>query len=97
MIPEVPSWARESTPMPKPSTLPLVEVAELLGVTWQRAHQIADVPGFPARIERDGRGRPWKRREVTAWAKIGVARSPGVSDRSATEIRAVAIRRSGPR
>jgi hypothetical protein len=44
----------------------LVEIAELLGVTKQRAHQIADEPGFPAPAERDGRGRLWDRREVAA-------------------------------
>ena len=32
-------------------------------------HQIADEPGFPAPVERDGRGRLWSRREVQAWAK----------------------------
>lgn len=37
--------------------LRLIEIAELLGVTKQRAHQIADEPGFPAPIELDGRGR----------------------------------------
>jgi hypothetical protein len=40
-------------------TLRLVEIAELLGVSKQRAHQLADEPGFPAPIERDGRGRLW--------------------------------------
>jgi predicted DNA-binding transcriptional regulator AlpA len=49
-------------------TLRLVEIAELLGVSKQRAHQIADEPGFPAPVERDGRGRMWSRREVAAWA-----------------------------
>jgi hypothetical protein len=34
------------------SMLRLVEIAELLGVSKQRAHQLADDPGFPARIER---------------------------------------------
>ena len=35
----------------------------------ERAERIAEEPGFPAPIERDGRGRLWSRREVTAWAK----------------------------
>jgi predicted DNA-binding transcriptional regulator AlpA len=47
----------------------IVEIAEILGVSKQRAHQIADEPGFPAPIERDGRGRLWSRREVERWAK----------------------------
>jgi len=47
----------------------LIEVAELLGVSKQRAHQIADEPGFPNPVAEDGRGRLWDRREVAAWAK----------------------------
>ena len=49
--------------------LRLVEIAELLGVSKQRAHQIADEPGFPNPVAEDGRGRLWDRREVAAWAK----------------------------
>jgi hypothetical protein len=37
----------------------LVEIAELLGVTKQRAHQIAEEKGFPAPLAEDGRGRLW--------------------------------------
>jgi hypothetical protein len=55
--------------MPKPKTVRLVEIGEILGVSKQRAHQIADEPGFPAPVGEDGRGRQWNRREVTAWAK----------------------------
>jgi len=47
----------------------LVEIAELLGPIKQRAHQIAEEPGFPTPVERDGRGRLWERRQVKAWAK----------------------------
>jgi hypothetical protein len=47
----------------------LVEIAELLRVTKQRAHQIGDEPGFPAPISREGQSRRWDRREVVAWAK----------------------------
>jgi predicted DNA-binding transcriptional regulator AlpA len=47
----------------------LVEIAELLGVTKQRAHQIADEPGFPAPVVEDGHGRVWDRLEVRAWAE----------------------------
>jgi len=46
----------------------LVEIAEFLGVTKQRAHQIAEAKGFPEPVDRDGRGRLWNRREVAAWA-----------------------------
>jgi predicted DNA-binding transcriptional regulator AlpA len=47
----------------------LVEIAELLDVSKQRAHQLADENGFPAPVTEDGRGRVWDRREVQAWAK----------------------------
>jgi hypothetical protein len=42
--------------MPKPTNVRLAEIAELLGVSKQRAHRLADEPVFPAPIERDGRG-----------------------------------------
>jgi hypothetical protein len=50
-------------------TVRLVEIAELLGVTKQRAHQIAEKKGFPAPAAEDARGRLWSRREVQRWAK----------------------------
>jgi predicted DNA-binding transcriptional regulator AlpA len=50
-------------------TLRLVEIADLLGVSKQRAHQIAEEPGFPTPVQHDGRGRLWDQREVNAWAK----------------------------
>jgi hypothetical protein len=50
-------------------TVRLVEIAELLGVTKQRAHQIAGEPGFPAPLAEDGQGRVGSRDEMQAWAK----------------------------
>ena len=50
------------------SPIRLVEIADRLGVTKQRAHQLADGPGFPAPVGRDGRGRLWDRREIQSWA-----------------------------
>jgi predicted DNA-binding transcriptional regulator AlpA len=50
-------------------TIRLIEVADLLGVSKQRAHQIAEEPGFPSSVAEDGRGRVWSRYEVQAWAK----------------------------
>jgi predicted transcriptional regulator len=47
----------------------LVEIGDLLGVTKQRAHQIAEEMVFPAPLAEKARGRLWDRREVTAWAK----------------------------
>jgi hypothetical protein len=55
--------------MPKPSMLRLVDIAELLGATKQRAHQIAEEKGFPAPLAEDARGRVWSRYQVQAWAK----------------------------
>ena len=49
--------------------LAIIEIAERLGVTKQRAHQLAAKPGFPAPVERDGRGRLWDRREIQSWAR----------------------------
>ena len=45
------------------------EIAELLGVTYQRVPLIARQPGFPAPIGREGQSRLWDRREIAAWAK----------------------------
>jgi hypothetical protein len=39
------------------SSVRLVEIAELLGVTKQRAHQIAEEKGFLAPVAEDARGR----------------------------------------
>jgi predicted DNA-binding transcriptional regulator AlpA len=50
-------------------TIRLVEIVELLGVTKQRAHQLADAEGFPAPVAEDARGRVWSRYEMQAWAK----------------------------
>jgi hypothetical protein len=55
--------------MTKPRAVRLVEIAELLGVTKQRAHQIAEAKGFPAPLAEDARGRVWSRFEVQAGAK----------------------------
>jgi hypothetical protein len=55
--------------MTKAATVRLIGIAELLGVTKQRAHQIAMERGFPAPLAEDARGRVWSRYEVKAWAK----------------------------
>jgi hypothetical protein len=54
----------------------LVEIAELLGVTKQRARQIASEPGFPRPVDGDAGGRLWDRREVERWAKVWRAEKP---------------------
>jgi predicted DNA-binding transcriptional regulator AlpA len=50
-------------------TVRVVEIAELLGVTHQRASKIVNEPGFPAPVGREGLSRLWDRREVSAWAR----------------------------
>ena len=60
---KAPSNSKTRTP------IRLVEIAERLGVSKQRTHQLADEPGFPAPVERDGRGRLWDRREIQSWAR----------------------------
>ena len=57
-------------------TVRILEIAELLGVSKLRAHQIADEPSFPAPVEREGQSRVWSRREVMAWAKIWRRQKP---------------------
>jgi predicted DNA-binding transcriptional regulator AlpA len=51
-------------------TVHLVELAEILGVTHQRASVIARGADFPRPVGRGGQSRLWDRREVTAWAKV---------------------------
>jgi predicted DNA-binding transcriptional regulator AlpA len=55
--------------MQRPRTIRLVEIAELLGVSKQRAHQLSGEPGFPELVGREGSSRLWDQREVAAWAK----------------------------
>lgn len=53
-----------------------MEIADILGVAHQRARKIADAPGFPTPVAREGQGRLWDRREVTAWAKVWAGEAP---------------------
>jgi predicted DNA-binding transcriptional regulator AlpA len=50
-------------------TIRLVEIAEPLGVSKQRAYQTAEENGFPPPLAEDAHGRVWSRYEVQAWAK----------------------------
>lgn len=54
----------------------LVEIAELLGVNKQRAHQLAGEAGFPTPVAEDARGRLWDRRDIMDWAKRWRAEKP---------------------
>lgn len=47
----------------------LTEVAELLGVSRQRAHQLSKSKGFPEPTARLSAGLIWRRQDVEAWAR----------------------------
>jgi predicted DNA-binding transcriptional regulator AlpA len=55
----------------------IVEIADILGVTHQRASKIVAIRGFPKPVRQEGQSRLWDRREVSAWARSGGAISPG--------------------
>lgn len=46
-----------------------VEIAELLGVTKQRLHQIIEAGGFPEPVAQLGIGHIWDRDTVLTWAR----------------------------
>ena len=46
----------------------LKEIGQMLGVTLQRARQLAAAPGFPEPSMVVGRSRLWHRNEVETWA-----------------------------
>jgi hypothetical protein len=50
-------------------TVRLVEIAELLGVSKQSAHQLTAGDGFPPAVGSDDRGHCWDGRQVAAWAR----------------------------
>jgi prophage regulatory protein len=47
----------------------LTEIAEILGVSRQRAGQLADGDDFPEPISVLAAGRVWKRADIEAWAR----------------------------
>ena len=51
-------------------TVRIIEIAELLGVSHQRASKIVDGRGFPKPLAREGQSRLWDRGDVVAWAKV---------------------------
>ena len=54
------------------------EVAQLLGVTTQRVHQIVEsYPDFPDPDAELAAGRIWKRAAIEAWIKKHPNRGPG--------------------
>ncbi len=45
------------------------EIAEMLGVSLPRVHQLAADPGFPEPVAQIRAGRIWRRRDIARWAK----------------------------
>jgi hypothetical protein len=54
----------------------LIDVADYLGVTKQRAHQLADEAAFPEPDGEDLRGRYWRPVVVRSWARRWVKQRP---------------------
>jgi predicted DNA-binding transcriptional regulator AlpA len=51
-------------------TIRLIEIADLLGVSYQRAQQLAARDDFPTPVVSRGRKRRWDQREVVTWAEV---------------------------
>ena len=60
----------------RPRTWRLSDIARHLGVSKQRAHQLAADGRLPAPAGEDQRGRYWYPREVRAWARQWVKQRP---------------------
>lgn len=43
------------------------EIADMLGVSRQRVHQLAAKPGFPAPVARLSAGMFWRRHDIERW------------------------------
>jgi predicted DNA-binding transcriptional regulator AlpA len=57
-------------------TVRIMEIADILGVSHQRASKIVAERGFPKPVGHEGQSRVWDRREVTAWAKAWRRKKP---------------------
>ena len=47
----------------------LTEIADMLGVSRSRAHQLAETEGFPTPVGEISAGRIWERADVERWAR----------------------------
>lgn len=47
----------------------VTEIAEMLGVSRQRVHQLAQTPEFPEPVARLSAGTVWTREAVEEWAR----------------------------
>ena len=52
-----------------PELMGVAEIAELLGVSRQRVHQLSKAPEFPAPIAELSAGAIWEREAVETWAR----------------------------
>ena len=58
----------------------VAEIADMLGVTRQRVHQLMQAPDFPNPVAELSAGRIWNRDEVEAWARSTGRLPPGYGD-----------------
>jgi hypothetical protein len=82
--------------MTKAATVRLIEIADLLGVTKQRAHQIAEEKGFPTRSPKTPAAECGAGTRSRHGRSVGDARSPGASSSGSTNRQGPA-ERSGAR
>ncbi|HEY5013940.1 MAG TPA: helix-turn-helix domain-containing protein [Acidimicrobiia bacterium] len=54
---------------PRAELVGQAEIANMLGVTKQRVHQLARTEGFPAPTAELAAGRIWRRKDIEAWAR----------------------------
>jgi hypothetical protein len=66
-----------------PELVGITEIGEILGVTKQRANQLATAAGFPAPAQTLASGRLWTRTAVVAWARTWERRRTGRPRKSA--------------
>lgn len=52
-----------------PDLVGTAEIADMLGVTNQRVHQLSETDDFPEPVAVLAAGRIWKRADVEAWAR----------------------------
>ena len=52
-----------------PELMGVAEIAELLGVSRQRVHQLTKVAGFPRPVAELSAGSIWEREAVEEWAR----------------------------
>jgi predicted DNA-binding transcriptional regulator AlpA len=60
---------RQAINAPKDALIALVDIAEMAGVTRQRAHQLASSATFPEPQIETRSGRLWSKAAVAAWLR----------------------------